>query len=883
MPLNTVLNIALDIAFFAVFGFTLVDYLRHRDAVRRAVVLMFGSLVIVLGAPILTSLVPAAAPLAVLLIPALLGQPVLVLWLVGHVRHVARPALILSVLAFVGLNAAFFLLLALKPATGSPILTILAIVLVAYFALLEGAAAVGFALAARHRAGASRRRLALAAVATGMLGLALVLLLGRGLATAPGSDASVAVDVVARFMALVSALGYLVAFAPPRALRRLSQQSIVYDFIRNLSALPAGTPVVQIWRLLERVASGASGATRAAVVTSGPTLSQPDGLQRISIDLRSQRWPEGRLELDLPRYALFLDDDLDLITLLVDRAARGAEREGFLIEREQLIAELQAASAAKSDFLAAMSHELRTPLNAIIGFSELLSEGEQEAADVKTVTSYAEHIHGSGLHLLELVNDVLDLARVEAGRLDLKPVHLDFDSLVRQTVASIQPLADHKHLSIKLQLAPLSIEADPSRVRQIVLNLLSNAVKFTDDGGEIRLSLDLDDAGAARFTVADTGRGIPATDHERIFEAFQQSETEGTPSHHEGTGLGLALTRQLVEAHGGRVTVRSEVGVGSEFTVHLPLGGPDAAAVERAPALPEGLPRVLVIEDDPAARELLRVHLEGAGYAVLATGSGRQGLAWIGEVHPDAVVLDINLPDLDGWEILHRAKSDPSTRSIPIMVVSVVDDRQLGLALGAVDYVVKPVSRERLLEALGRLTFTTKVRTRTVTALVIDDEPEALARYRDLLEPDGFRVIGALDGPEALRRAAADRPDLILLDALLPDVDGFELAHQLRNEPATAGIPIWLTTPAALAPETKARLNGTVQGVLTHGDDALDALRGWLATGRPPTSGTTPAGSFTVGPLPGGTVRRDAVPNAVATSVAEALGQVPRDPGQASA
>ena len=259
------------------------------------------------------------------------------------------------------------------------------------------------------------------------------------------------------------------------------------------------------------------------------------------------------------------------------------------------------------------------------------------------------------------------------------------------------------------------------------------------------------------------------------------------------------------------------------------------------PALASDRPSVLVIEDDPAAQELLRRHLEGAGYAVITTASGRQGLAWMRDVHPDAVILDILLPDLDGWEILQLAKSDAATRSIPIMVVSVVDDRQLGLALGAVDYFVKPVSRERLLEGLGRLTFTTKVQTRTVTALVIDADPEAARRYRELLEPDGFRVIHAASGGEGRRRALTEQPDLILLDALLPDIDGFELATALDRDPATATIPIWVTTPTGLEPAAKMRLNGTVQGVLVRGDEGLVAMREWLDTPRRTSPGETPA------------------------------------------
>ena len=850
MTFDGLLTIALDVAFFAIFGFTLVDYLRHRDRVRLVILLVFGSLTVVLLAAPVRALVPALGPVVgFLTLPALLAQPVLVLWLASYVRPIPRPALVGSVVAFVALLGGVVLLLvsgaASSGTTGdgagrSPALLALAFALLAYFLVLETGASVAFAIAARARAGASRTRLATAALATALFGAALAIILLASLALPVGTDTN-AVNVVVRVVALLSAIGYLAAFAPPRALRKLSQQGIVYDFVRDLNVLPADAQVSQTWELLVKAARHATGAGRVEVVLDGDTPALGPDARRVSFPFNSGRWPEGRLEMDLPANFLFADDDVELIGLLVDRAARSAEREAFLSEREQLIDDLQAASAAKSDFLAAMSHELRTPLNAIIGFSELLVEGDADDADPATVKSYAEHIHGSGLHLLELVNDVLDLARVEAGRLDLKPIQFPLHELVRQTVSTMQPLADQKQQRLVVNVAEVSLEADPSRIRQIVLNLLSNAVKFTDQGGEIRVSVEQGPRDDVVLTVTDTGHGIPAADLSRIFEAFQQADSGDMKTRHEGTGLGLALTRQLVEAHDGKIHVASEVGVGSTFTVRLPLHRP-TETTEAPPVLPPGQASVLVIEDDPAAQELLRVHLEGAGYGVVATASGRQALAWLTRMRPDAVILDIMLPDLDGWEILQRLKADPATRSVPVMVVSIVDDRELGLALGAIDYLVKPVSRELLLEAIGRLTFTTKVRTRTVTVLVIDGDRDALSRYRHALEPEGFRVIAALDAASGRQRAVEEKPDLILLDALLPDGDGFELTSELRKDPATATIPIWVTAPGGLAPDIKAQLNGNVQGVLVRGEDALGSLRGWLETGKQPVRGAVTRG-----------------------------------------
>jgi len=842
MTLQGVLTAAIDVSFVALLAFTLRDYLRHRESVKLAVAAVFTSLAVVLLTPVVRGVIPAAGGIASFVsFPALLAQPILTAWLVHHFRPWPRWFLAIGIAGFAGVWGVALAASAIGVTNLAPnVIAAVVLALVAYYVIYEVAAAFGFATEARHRGGASRTRLTLAAIATGLFGVAMVVLVGGGLAVA-GSPSAGSVTVVVDLVVLVSAAGYLIAFVPPRFIRQLSEQTIAYRFVRELSALDDAAPVHEVWELLRRAASEASGANATIALAGRPAVEVPAGSHLIEIPLRSDLTAFGMLRLNVARQPLFVDDDVELVTLLAHRAVRAAEREGFIRERERLIAELRAASAAKSDFLASMSHELRTPMNAIIGFSELLLEPSEPgvddgaAAEPDLVRSYAEHIHSSGLHLLDLINEVLDLARVEAGRLELKVVPFDLRALVEQVAETMAPLAERRQIAISTDVhLEGGLAADPARLRQIVFNLLSNAIKFTEPGGRVGVEVDGSES-EVRIAVSDTGPGIGPESRERIFEAFEQV-AGGSPGG-EGTGLGLALTKRLVEAHGGRIELDSEVGRGSRFVVHMPRSGPFVAASSgrAVPADSGGRPTVLVIEDDAAASELLRLHLAGAGFAVMATALGEEGLAWAAAGQPDAIVLDILLPDIDGWEILQRLKGSPTTRGIPVLVVSVVDDRPLGLALGAVDYLLKPIGREALLAALGRLTFTTKVRSRTVTALVIDAEREAADRYRALLEPEGFRVVWAADAATGSEQARTVRPDLMLIDVRLPDGDAFELIGALKHSPETREIPIWVTTPASLEPAEKARLNGDVLGVVERGDDALDALRGWLGPAKPPT------------------------------------------------
>jgi len=856
MTLQDVLTIALDVAYLAVLVVAVGEYRRRREPVGLAVVAVFVAVFVVFAASTIGQLLPGIATLTeIAAFVAYIALPVLTINLVGHFQPVPawllRTSAVVAVLFGVG---GLLVVSRLAPGIGAgPTLTLLLASLF-FFLILELVAASAFVREARRRSGASRTRLAIAAFATALLALAALLMLLGGIGS--GTDDST-LGSVFRMLALLAAFGYLVAFQPPGFVHRFGQQATAYEFVRRLNALPTGGAADDIWRLLAQISADSIGARAAAValrdgegrvrrvtvgdwpVEASGAPSDPRTLTRADLPARwrSLTLPLvlderelGELELFVEGSPLFVADDLAVLRLISRRAILAAEREEVLAERERLIVELRSASAAKSDFLAAMSHELRTPLNSIIGFSELLERPiSPDGHEAATVEEFAGHIHGSGLHLLELINEVLDLAKVEAGKLDLRPTVFDMEELVRHTTETMQPLADRKSIRLVAETGGrLEIEADQSRMRQVVFNLLSNAIKFTPEGGSVRIVLARDGR-SCRLEVIDTGVGIAPEDQASVFEAFKQAPAAAGL---EGTGLGLTLARQLVEAHGGSLELESEVGRGSRFRIALPLGraalepvSPTSAAVEPAG---DGQRLVLAIEDDPSAAELLRVYLEEAGFTTAIAADGRTGIEWATSLRPAAIILDILLPDLDGWEVLQRLKGAEATRDIPVIVVSVVDDAPLGFALGAVDYFVKPVAREALLGSLGLLTFTTKVQTRIVTALVIDADPEAAVRYRAQLEPDGFRVVVAASGTEGMERARDERPDLILLDLILPDTDGPDLVARLKADPATAEIPIWVTTRGDLDEGERARINGKVQGFVVRGGSGLDAMKGWL-------------------------------------------------------
>ena len=398
----------------------------------------------------------------------------------------------------------------------------------------------------------------------------------------------------------------------------------------------------------------------------------------------------------------FSERATELLTTFAAQAAIAIRSVDLVNALKARTAEVEVASRHKSEFLASMSHELRTPLNAVIGFSEVLLE--RMFGDLNDrQEEYLRDIWSSGKHLLELLNEILDLSKVEAGQMTLEPTEFSLQEALGHGLALVRERAARHGIRLGLEVAPEVglVRADELRIKQVIVNLLSNAVKFTPDGGRVEVRARTEGS-EVLVTVADTGTGVAAADRERIFESFQQGGRRASTT--EGTGLGLTLSKRIVELHGGRIWVESELGVGSTFGFAIPAGvpAPAAGAVADDPGRADGKGTVVVIDDDRRSIDLLTVYLEAAGLRVVSASDGRRGVELIRALKPAIVVLDILLPGLDGWQVLESLKADPATAAIPVVVVSILDERGRGLALGAAEYLVKPVSREGVLDALAR-------------------------------------------------------------------------------------------------------------------------------------------------------------------------------------
>ncbi|MBX9928793.1 MAG: response regulator, partial [Gemmatimonadaceae bacterium] len=481
--------------------------------------------------------------------------------------------------------------------------------------------------------------------------------------------------------------------------------------------------------------------------------------------------------------------------------------------------EAEGANRAKSQFLANMSHELRTPLNAIIGYSEMLQE-EARDAGVEGFVSDLEKIQGAGKHLLSLINDVLDLSKIEAGKMELFLEHFAVDAMLDEVRATIQPLLakNRNTLRVEADLGLGTAHADLVKVRQMLLNLLSNACKFTEAGTVTLLARRIATAAGDHFEfrVSDSGIGMTAEQMGRLFESFTQAEA-ATSRRYGGTGLGLALTRRFAEMMSGSVAVESEPGVGSTFTVRIPA---NVEAARRLPMTTAAPPQgdgsagtVLIIDDDPDARRLVRRVLTSDGFRVEEAADGVAGLALARTVKPDAITLDVLMPGLDGWEVLKRIRADRALADIPVIMLSVLHEQQMALALGATEYVTKPVDRTQLRRILRRHPPGAVAG----QVLVVDDDAVTRATFRRGFEREGWSVVEAANGHEALARVAEHVPQLILLDLMMPEMDGAAFVAALRQEEKWRGIPVIVVTAKDLTREERHQLNGHVSDVLAKG------------------------------------------------------------------
>jgi PAS domain S-box-containing protein len=475
--------------------------------------------------------------------------------------------------------------------------------------------------------------------------------------------------------------------------------------------------------------------------------------------------------------------------------------------------EAERASKFKDQFLSTMSHELRTPLNAVLGFSDLLADERYGPLNDRQ-QRYVGHIHTGGKHLLKLISDILDLSKIEAGRMELTPEDVTVTSAFTEVISALYPLAEKKSQVLLQQVEPhLHLRADSMRFKQVLMNLTGNAIKFTPEGGRIELSA-VRVGDQVKIKVHDNGPGIPAEQQKRIFEAFFRLRETGSAT--EGTGLGLAITARLVELHGSNLGIENQAGGGACFYFSLPLiEVAPAQSSQTAISVPRArkAPRILVIEDNVATGQLIQSQLTSSGYETLKCSQPEQALEMAAEHQPDAITLDLLMRPVHGLEVLLQLKNDPRTSKIPVIVVTIVDQPGVGTALGADEYLIKPVDKATLLAAVERCLRTRGGVAPKRTILVVEDDLSTLEVIVELLKGYGYAVSTATDGAQARSSVAQSLPELVILDLVLPKMTGFELLAEWRSNPRTADLSVFVLTSKDLTKEEEKYLHAHAESL----------------------------------------------------------------------
>jgi signal transduction histidine kinase/CheY-like chemotaxis protein len=524
----------------------------------------------------------------------------------------------------------------------------------------------------------------------------------------------------------------------------------------------------------------------------------------------------------------------------LENAAAAAEANEARLAAESLVEELkiadyekirvEEATRLKSEFLAAMSHELRTPLNAIIGFTQILYDGKVDPASPEH-KEYLGDVLTSARHLLQLINDVLDLSKVEAGKMEFHVEPVDLAALIAEVLSILRTTVIDKRLDIETTVTPSvsDVVLDAGRFKQVLYNYLSNALKFTPDGGRIAVRV-LDQGREFKLEVEDTGPGIPEEDVGRLFTRFEQLETTGRRQ--PGTGLGLALTKRLVEAQGGTVGVHSTVGKGTMFVAVLPRrakGTPSSATARSIPGTTAASRKVLVVEDDGHDQGVLVATLSAAGYAVETAATGAQALAKARQQTFDAITLDLLLPDMNGLDVLRAIRSEVANRDVPVIVITVVAVHGAVAGFAVHDFLTKPFDPPVLVESLDRA----GVGPKGGEVLVVDDDASARQLMAATLGQHGYTAHCVPSGRSGLERARVQPPNAVVLDLMMPEMDGFQFLEQFRQLPRCRRVPVIVWTAKDLSSDEVARLRASAQGVVAKNGDVATTLMQELKTFLP--------------------------------------------------